>query len=230
MRTTLALTVCVGFAATAQAQCFEMVLNTPSNLPGPGPSKHYQLGSLVEYSLYLDNTLGPGFSSFYGWSSFAGFISAPGTLVPPVETATQTSGGAWEGRRPPTTVGFPGGSAGGFRFSPQTYTAIPNGLAGALPGTPFEGLAASTPLGGFLQDPSPRLEVFRGSIIVDVVGTFSMVFNPVDAAFFKDASYSTTEIGVQGFMSSEGAPYDVSPAPASFALLGLAGLATRRRR
>ena len=225
MRTTLALTVCVGIAASAHAQVFEMVIHTP-----PNDGANYALSTPIEYSLYLDNSQGPGFSSFFGWSSFAGFVSAPGTHFGPVEGALDTSGGAWVGRRPPSTAGFPGGSAGGFRFSPQTYTPIPNGLAGTSAGMAFEGLAASTPLGGFLQDPSPRLEVFRAAFVADSAGTHTLGFNAVDAAFFNTASYNTTQIGVQSFMNSVGASYTVTPTPGSLALLGLAGLATRRRR
>jgi len=218
MKASIAIAAVAGLATAANAQFFEMVINTA---PNDGPN--YAQGTTIEYSLYLDNTSG-NFTDFAGWSSFAGFTSAPGSHNLPVETATQTSAGAWEGRRPPSTAGFPGGSAGGFRFSPQTYTAIPNGLAGSSAANAYEGLAASVPLGGFLQDPSPRLEVFRGSFIADVLGDHTLSFNPVDAAYFQPG-FSSTVIGVQSQMGIVGADYTVVPAPASLALLGLGGLA-----
>jgi len=221
----IAITAVAGLTAGANAQVFDMVITSPADPSNLAP------GALVEYSLYLDNTQGAGFSSFFGWSSFAGFTSAPGTHILPVETATQTSGGAWEGRRPPTTVGFPGGSAGGFRFSPQAYTAIPDGLAGANAGSAYEGLAASVPLGGFLQDGSPRLEVFRGSFNAPVAaGTYNLTFNSVDAAYFQTSTFDTTVIGVASMMGNNDASYTVVPGPASLALLGIGGLAARRRR
>jgi len=224
MKAAIAIAAVAGLTTAANAQVFDMVINTA---PNDGPN--YVQGTLIEYSLYLDNSQGAGFTSFAGWSSFAGFTSAVGTHNLPVETISQTSGGAWEGRRPPSTAGFPGGSAGGFRFSPQAYTAIPNGLAGATAANAYEGLAASVPLGGFLQDSSPRLEVFRGSFFADVVGTWVLDFDAVDAAYFLPG-FSTTVIGVQNSMGHNPDTYTVTPAPASLALLGLGGLAARRRR
>ena len=231
----IALTAVAGLAAGAHGQAFEVVITTPANGPDITPGvPDYLPGTTIEYSIYMDNGLGSGggFTNFFGWASFAGRTDGPGTHNLPDElSGTQnTTSDIWEGRRPPATFGFPGGAAGGFRFAAQTYTAIPNGLEGAG-GLAYEGLAASTPLGGFQQDGSPRLEVFRGSFVGDVEGVFDLDFNPVDAAYFADAGFNTTVIGASNDMDSLSAAYAVGiPAPASLALLGLGGLAARRRR
>ena len=219
MKAVIAIAAIAGAATAANAQYFEMVITDAHAGVDLAP------GTVVNYSMYLRD--GGSFAGFVGWASFAGRTIAPGTHNLPTETATDASAGAWEGRRPPSTVGFPGGSAGGFRFSAQTYNAIPGGLEGAG-GLAYEGLAASVPLGGFLHDGSPDLEVFRGSFIADVEGTHLLEFAAVDAAYFI-GDFSNTAIGVQSQMGLAPATYNVLPAPASLALLGL-GLAARRRR
>ena len=221
MKAAIAIAAIAGAATAANAQFFEMVINTP-----PNDGADYLPGTTIEYSMVLRD--GQNFSNFVGWASFAGRSIAPGTHIAPNEGGVQDStSGVWEGRRPPATFGFPGGAAGGFRFAAQNYTPIPGGLEGNA-GLAYEGLAASVPLGGFLHDGSPDLEVFRGSFVADVVGTHLLEFVAVDAAYFF-GDFSTTQIGVQSQMSSAPAQYTVTPAPASLALLGL-GLAARRRR
>ena len=219
MKTAIAIAAIAGAATAANAQYFEMVITDAHGGVDLAP------GTAVNYSMYLRD--GGSFANFFGWASFAGRTSAPGTHDLPAESAADAGNPAWVGRRPPSTAGFPGGSAGGFRFSAQTYTAIPNGLEGAG-GLAYEGLAASVPLGGFLHDGSPDLEVFRGSFIADVEGAHLLDFVAVDAAYFI-GDFSTTAIGVQSAMQNVAAAYNVLPAPASLALLGL-GLAARRRR
>lgn len=225
MKTAIAIAVIAGAATAANAQFFEMVINT-----APNDGADYAPGTTIEYSMFLRD--GGSFTNFVGWSSFAGRSIAPGSHNLPVENATDTNNSQgqpdnWEGRRAPAQNFFPGGSSGGFRFSPQTYFAIPNGLEGNG-GLAYEGLAASVPLGGFQQDGSPDLEVFRGSFVADVVGTHLLQFVAVDAAYFA-GDFSTTVIGVQSSMGNTDAAYTVTPTPASLALLGL-GLVARRRR
>jgi len=221
----IAITAVAGLAAGANGQAFDMVITSTGSLGG-----EYVPGELVTYSLYLDNTIGAGFADFVGWSSFAGRTEAPGVHNLPVEGALDASGGAWEGRRPPAIAGFPGGSGGGFRFAGQVYTAFANGLEGNG-GQAYEGLAASAPLGGFQWDDSPRLEVFRGSFAAPMIeGTYEAEFVAVDAAYFNESTHSNTVIGVASQMASLTGEYIVSPAPGSLALLGLSGLAIRRRR
>ena len=206
--------------SAAHAQYFEVVINTPGN------NGVYPFGSTLEYSVWLRD--GDQFTDFVGWASFAGRIIGPGTHNLPDESGVQdTTSDIWEGRRPPATFGFPGGAAGGFRFAAQNYTAIPNGLEGSG-GLAFEGLAASVPLGGFLHDGSPDIEVFRGSFVMDVLGFLELEFVAVDAAYFR-GDFSTTEIGVQSRMGSVTAPYGV-PTPGTAFALGAGLLATRRRR
>jgi len=226
MKTAIAIAVIAGAATAANAQFFEMVINT-----APNDGADYAPGTTIEYSMYLRD--GQLFSNFVGWSSFAGRTIAPGSHNLPVENASDIGdsfGGVdngWRGRRAHGNpfAGF--GDAGGFRFTAQTYNTIPNGLEGAG-GLAYEGLAASVPLGGFQQDGSPDLEVFRGSFVADVVGTHLLQFVAVDAAYFA-GDFSTTVIGVQSSMGNTDAAYTVTPTPASLALLGL-GLVARRRR
>ncbi len=220
----IAITAVAGLAAGANGQAFEVVLTNTDGL-------NLAPGTLVEYSLYMDNGIGAGFTAFVGWASFAGRTLAPGTHNLPAELSTDgnTPDTGWEGRRPPSISAFPGGSGGGFRFSAQTYTAISNGLEGNG-GLAYEGLAASAPLGGFNWDDSPRLEVFRGSFSADVEGFWEVEFVAVDGSYFNESTHSVTVIGAASLMESVTAEYNVIPAPGALALLGLGGLAIRRRR
>jgi len=187
----------------------------------------YTGGETLEYSIWLRD--GGDLIDFAGWASFVGRISAPaGIHNPPPETAGDASGDAWEGRRPPSTASFPGGAAGGFRFAPQTFTPIPNGLEGS-PGLPFEGRAASVSQGGFLFDQSPDLEVFRGSFVIPAAGTFLLRFEVDQIQYFAPGQANPIIITDPSF-ESVGATYRWIPTPGSAWVLGFGLLGFRRRR
>ena len=223
MHRTLAIVAVAGLVSAAHAQSFTMVINTP---PNSGPS--YTPGTLIEYSLWLLDGDQFVIDPFFGWSHFEGTVSAPGTHIAPVETVSDVNGGTWEGRRPPSTVGFPGGSAGGFRFDAQSYAPVLNGLAGTG-GDPIVGHAASVPEGGFLQDDSPNLEVFRGSFVADVPGSHDLVFQMITAGYFSNGINPIVLIDPLPAQVI-GAPYTVVPGAATLAPLAIGGLCVRRRR
>jgi len=223
MHRTLAIVAAAGLASAAQAQLFTTVINT-----APNNGSSYLQGTVIDYSLWLLDGNQYTLPEFLGWSHFEGAVSAPGTHIAPIETVSDVNGGAWEGRRPPSTVGFPGGAAGGFRFDAQSYTVIPNGLAGTG-GDPIVGHAASVPEGGFLQDDSPDLEVFRASFVADVPGSHQLVFEVITAGYFSNG---INPIILVDPLPTQviGAPFTVVPNAASLIPFTLAGLCARRRR
>ena len=216
MRAALIAGITGSLVACAHAQYFEAVINGPSIVP---------VGTTIDYSIWLRD--GDQLVDFAGWSYFSGRISAPGaTHNLPIESGADLNGGAWEGRRPTSTTGFPGGTGGGFRFAPQDFTIITGGLEGS-PGSGFTGQAATASQGGFMWDQSPDVEVFRGSFVTDVAGLFLLGFEVDQVAYFN-AGFSPI-IVTDPFFESLGAVYGI-PAPASGLLLGFGLLATRRRR
>jgi len=221
----IALTVVAGLAAGANAQSFDLVVTSTGSQAGD-----YLPGETINYSVFMDNTIGIGAMPFYGWASFAGKTTGTGIHTMPNESPLDQTfpDSGWEGRRPASNMAFDGGTNGGFRFVPQFYGVAPDMLEG-MGGVNYEGLAASMLLGGFGFDESPRLEVFRGSLIATDQGMHDLMFQAADAAYFADPGHMTT-ISAGPLMGSQGDTFTVVPAPGSLALLGMGTLAMRRRR
>lgn len=171
------------------------------------------------------------FSGFSGWSQFGGSLvhNIPGAVwIAPDESAgvQSTTTGEWQGRRPPSQVGFPGGAYGGFRFNPDTSTTSSMRIDG------IAGIAASSTLGGFLHDGSGSLEVFRAQLDVTGInqpGNYSISLDPsllqiffggfqVERAVLDEVVINGVEVGY------------LIPAPGSLAVLGAAGFCSVRRR
>lgn len=246
MKTTaLAVLAVAGCAGVANAQAFYDVQVSSSVIDITTDSP------FVEVSIFLDrNGSTDGFfNSFQGWSQFAGqlttsdgtwFVDEAAAFGGQAQTSTNDN---WLGRRPTDNTFFPPGTSGSFRYAGESYNLTDGGntLGGGSNGN-FEGITAPTALGGFNQDSSERLEVFRA--ILDISGAIPLHEdgNLVDAEYivsidylaaatqvFIDAGFNTSRF-VTGDMGGGSASITIVPTPASAALLGLGGLAATRRR
>ena len=208
-------------AACAHAQFIEVLIEGQADVT-------YVVGQTLEYSVWL--RAGDQISDFDGWASYEGRMSGPGSVHnAPAEASTDnTTSGDWDGRRPPSTTGFPGGAAGGFRFTSQTFTPIVGGLEGSA-GQPFRGHAASVVEGGFQLDTSADLEVFRGSFTPEVAGDFLLSFD-VDEIWYYGTGSTAPLILIDPSFQSIPARYAWVPTPATALPLGFGLVAVRRRR
>jgi len=77
MKSVIVIAAIAGAATAANAQYFEMVINT-----APNDGANYAPGTTIEYSMYLRD--GQNFPNFVGWSSFAGRTFAAGSHNIPV--------------------------------------------------------------------------------------------------------------------------------------------------
>lgn len=185
--------------------------------------------AILDVSIVLDrNGSTDGFlSNFAGWSQFSGSLVHGGigaNWIAPVETSIQTTTiNDWEGRRPPSTPGFPGGTGGGFRFTPQQAETSAQRIDS------IQGIAASTAIGGFLHDSAERLEVFRARL--DLSGVFCNAFTIDFEADLVQAFVDgfSVERAVLHEIQFEHADIVLCPAPGACGLLG-AGAVFRSRR
>lgn len=219
--TMIAIVALAGTAGLANAQAtLDVLVNGSAAFETDTPGQ-------VEISIVLNrngSTAGE-YASFAGFSQFGGDLNSTVGTFAAVSEGSETSGDAWLGRRPPSTPGFPGGGGGGFRFNPATPGTASGGSI-----TGIAGNQASTALGGFLQDGSETIEVYRatldlsgaavGTYSVDFAATLIQVFSggfAIDRAVLNDTALNSARI-------------TVTPTPATAALLGLGGIAAGRRR
>lgn len=252
MKTTaLAVLAVAGCAGVANAQAFYDVQVTDFFSGTPVSVIDVRSTDFVQVSVYLDRNGSTAgfFNSFTGWSQFAGqmatstgdwFVDESQAVFGQAQTSTND---LWLGRRPTTETFYPSGAAGGFRYNSETYSTG-GGLLGGSSNGNFEGITAASALGGFQQDTSDRLEVFRA--ILDfaslplyqgpgggLIGTDEIVVN-IDYLAAATQIFIDPQFNISRFVTAEmdggNASLTLVPTPASMALLGLGGLAVGRRR
>lgn len=225
MKSAIALIAIAGFAGAANAQASLDVLINGSNSYTADEAG----AGIVDISIVLNkNGSTDGFyANFAGFSQFGGdLVSTAGTFAQPNEAGVQDStSGNWEGRRAPSTFGFPGGGGGGFRFNAATGGVATGGSIAGIAGA-----QASSALGGFLQSGDTSIEVYRAQLDLTGVaaGDYSVDFAASLLQVFIDGF--AIERAVLNDTTLNGAAITITPTPASVALLGLGGLAAGRRR
>lgn len=124
------------------------------------------------------------------------------------------------------------GSGGSFRFgnvAPNYEVSGDGQTLSFLGGVGIQGAQSPTAVGGTNQDTSGRVEVFRGQISFDEgdVGMQDIDFEGLASFFIESGLTGFTSFGLD---NAGGAVNVIIPTPASAVLLGLGGLAMRRRR
>lgn len=211
-------------AACGQASLDVLVNGTTDFSGGAGYTGQFQITVVLNRNGSTDGY----FNSFQAWSQFGGsLVSGVGAFAQPVEGAdfSETQANDWEGRRPPAFP-VPGGSGGGFRY-PGANQGVGVANGGSIDG--IAGIAQSAALGGFSQDTSPSIEVYRATLdVFNATGLYEVAFEAsLIQVFIADFNI---ERAVLNNMILNAARLDFTPAPGSAtALLAGAGLLTRRR-
>lgn len=243
--------------AVAGAQVIEVTVDrSVVDLSVPG-------GNEVMVSVTIDRqgyAEGP-WADFEGWVFLDGYVvGTGGHLQLPTESTGDISSGPWAGRRPPSIAGQGNGSNGGFRFTPwaDRFREGPGtddwalsdswtpdifepwdsvlGIESTLGNHDGQGLQmdqALQQLGGFNQDRSERIELFRTTMVFDTPGVHEISFLPADCGFWDNPELTHVVLGLEevlSVLSVQVATVEARiPTPATLLVLGAIPLVRRRR-